>query len=93
MKAPDKGPAVVLMKPAEILNYQVRSKAHVLQAFVRFSGFAFRVFIVVWSWHPDAGVKFAEEIPLMTVTTKPGHRGERGGNRKTIARGMPGDPA
>src|SRR5260370_26381258 len=26
----------------------------------------------------------------MTVTTKPDHRGEREGNRKTIARGMPG---
>jgi hypothetical protein len=26
----------------------------------------------------------------MTVTTKPGHRGEYEGNRKTIARGMPG---
>ena len=26
----------------------------------------------------------------MTVTNKPGHRGEREGNRKTIARGMPG---
>ena len=26
----------------------------------------------------------------MTVANKPGHRGERGGNRKTIARGMPG---
>src|SRR5258708_39329568 len=26
-----------------------------------------------------------------TVATKPGHRGEHEGNRKTIARGMPGD--
>src|SRR5260370_2321066 len=26
-----------------------------------------------------------------TVTTKPGHRGEREVSRKTIARGMPGD--
>jgi hypothetical protein len=26
----------------------------------------------------------------MTVATKPGHRGEHEGNRKTIARGMPG---
>jgi hypothetical protein len=26
-----------------------------------------------------------------TVTTKPDHRGEREGSRKTIARGMPGD--
>jgi hypothetical protein len=31
--------------------------------------------------------------PLMTVANKPGHRGEREGNRKTIARGMPGVPA
>ena len=28
--------------------------------------------------------------PRTTVANKPGHRGERGGNRKTIARGMPG---
>jgi hypothetical protein len=27
-----------------------------------------------------------------TVTTKPGHREEHEGNRKTIARGMPGYP-
>ena len=27
----------------------------------------------------------------MTVANKPGHRGEHEGNRKTIARGMPGD--
>jgi hypothetical protein len=28
-------------------------------------------------------------ITRMTVTTKPGHRGEREGNRKTIAQGKP----
>src|SRR4030088_1236478 len=28
----------------------------------------------------------------MTVANKPGHRGEHEGNRKTIARGMPGEP-
>jgi hypothetical protein len=28
-------------------------------------------------------------IAPMTVATKPGHRGEREGNRKTIAQGMP----
>ncbi len=28
-------------------------------------------------------------ITLMTVTTKPGHRGEHEGNRKTIVQGMP----
>src|SRR5256886_14262657 len=31
------------------------------------------------------------EEAQMTVATKPGHRGEHEGNRKTIARGMPGD--
>jgi len=36
----------------------------------------------VWSWHPDAGVKLAEAILLMTVAKKPGHRGERGVIRK-----------
>jgi hypothetical protein len=36
---------------------------------------------VVWSWHPDAGVKFAEETLLATVTNKPGHRGDYEGNR------------
>ena len=46
---------------------------------------------VVWSWLPDAGVKSVEAIPLMTVARKPGHRGEHEGNRKTIARGKPGD--
>jgi hypothetical protein len=49
MKAPGKGPAVILTKPAEIPNYQVGSKAHVLHGLVDFSGFAFRVFIDVWS--------------------------------------------
>jgi hypothetical protein len=36
---------------------------------------------VVWSRRPDAGVKFAEAAPLMTVAKKPGHRGEHEGNR------------
>jgi hypothetical protein len=35
----------------------------------------------------------AEVTPLATVARKPGHRGEHEGNRKTIARGMPGEPA
>ena len=26
---------------------------------------------VVWFWRPDAGVKLAEDILLMTVATKP----------------------
>ena len=43
----------------------------------------------VWSWRPDAGVKFAGIDPLTTVAKEPGHRGEHEGNRKTIARGKP----
>jgi len=35
----------------------------------------------------------AEEILLTTVANKPGHRGEREVTVKTIARGMPGEPA
>jgi hypothetical protein len=37
----------------------------------------------VWSWRPDAGVKLAWKIlpAQATVARKPGHRGERGGNR------------
>jgi hypothetical protein len=35
--------------------------------------------------------KLADVIPLATVTTKPDHREDHEGNRKTIARGMPGD--
>jgi hypothetical protein len=35
----------------------------------------------VWSWRPDAGVKLVELIPSATVARKPGHRGEREGNR------------
>ena len=33
---------------------------------------------VVWSWRPDAGAELAMmlRITLVTVTTKPGHRGE-----------------
>src|SRR5438552_18682933 len=31
------------------------------------------------------------EDAQMTVSNKPGHRGEHEGNRKTIARGMPGE--
>jgi hypothetical protein len=31
---------------------------------------------IVWSWHPDAGVKLAEATPPMTVAKEPGHRGE-----------------
>jgi hypothetical protein len=43
----------------------------------------------VWSWHLDADAKFADDKSQTTVTKKPDHRGERGGNRKTIAQGMP----
>jgi hypothetical protein len=45
---------------------------------------------VVWSWRPDAGVKFSGVIRWMTVAKEPGHRGEHEGSRKTIARGKPG---
>ena len=31
---------------------------------------------VVWSWRSDAGAKSVETIPLMTVATKHGHRGD-----------------
>jgi hypothetical protein len=44
----------------------------------------------VWSWRPDAGVKFAEAILRMTVARKPGHRGEHGISRNTIACGNAG---
>ena len=48
---------------------------------------------VVWSWLPDAGVKFrgSESFSGMTVANKPGHRGEHEAAVKTIARGMSGD--
>jgi len=32
----------------------------------------------VWSWCPDAGIKFAKSFSRVTVARKPGHRGERG---------------
>jgi hypothetical protein len=35
----------------------------------------------VWSWHLDAGVKFAANELQATVTRKPDRRGEHGGNR------------
>jgi hypothetical protein len=46
---------------------------------------------VVWSWHTKAGVKLVTMLCIapMTEATKPGLRGEREGNRKTIAQGMP----
>src|ERR1700757_1293038 len=40
----------------------------------------------VWSWPPDAGVKFAGDDPQMTVAIKPGHRGERVISRKPSCR-------
>src|SRR5205823_10305963 len=36
---------------------------------------------VVWFSCPDAGIKLAEVIPLMTVANKPSHREEHEGNR------------
>src|ERR1700730_5092463 len=48
----------------------------------------------VWSWRPDAGVKFRGKFSRgATVTKKPGHRGEHGISVKTIAQGMPVEPA
>jgi len=44
---------------------------------------------VVWSWHPDAGVKLAEGIPQATVAKEPGRRGEHEVTVKTIAQGRP----
>jgi hypothetical protein len=41
----------------------------------------------VWSRRPDAGVKVVKEISPAMVATKPGHQGERGISRKTIAQG------
>jgi hypothetical protein len=45
-----------------------------------------------WSWRPKAGAKLAMmlRITRVTVTTKSGHRGERGVRRQTIAQGRPG---
>src|SRR5271155_4307413 len=45
----------------------------------------------VWSWHPDAGVKFVESnFHRRRWLTSPAHRGDHGVTVKTIARGMPG---
>jgi hypothetical protein len=46
---------------------------------------------VVWSWRPDAGVKFAGSDLQATVAKEPGHRGEHEISVKTIAQGMPVD--
>jgi hypothetical protein len=40
----------------------------------------------VWSWRPDAGVKFCGVIHEATVANKPGHRGEHGISRKPLCR-------
>ena len=39
---------------------------------------------IVWSWHPDAGVKFAGATLRATVAKKPGRRGERDISRKPL---------
>ena len=48
---------------------------------------------VVWFWRPDAGAKLARMLRITPTTgaRKPGPREEHEGNRKTIARGMPGE--
>jgi hypothetical protein len=43
---------------------------------------------IVWSWRPDAGVKFAD-LFASDGGKKAGHRGERDISRKTIAQGRP----
>src|SRR5438477_12450588 len=45
---------------------------------------------VVWSWHPDAGVKFRGSFPRGDGGKRAGHRGERGVTVKTNAQGMSG---
>ena len=44
---------------------------------------------IVWSWPPDAEVKFVDDDRRATVAIKPGHRGERVISRRAIAQGMP----
>ena len=45
---------------------------------------------VVWSWRPDAGVKFAAaRAAAGDGGKKAGHRGELEVSRKTIAQGRP----
>ena len=45
---------------------------------------------VVWSWRPDAGVKFLRRKLFRGDGGKQaGHRGERDISRKTIAQGRP----
>src|SRR5205807_8806969 len=39
---------------------------------------------VVWSCHPDAGVKLAGSDLQATVAKEPGHRGEHGISRKPL---------
>jgi hypothetical protein len=41
---------------------------------------------IVWSWHPDAGVKLAGDDLQATVAKKPGHRGEHAISRKPLRR-------
>jgi hypothetical protein len=40
----------------------------------------------VWSWPPDAGVKFVEDDPRATVATKPATPGERAISRNPSRR-------
>src|SRR6202012_3206216 len=40
----------------------------------------------VWSWPPDAEVKFCETLAERRWLSKPGHRGERGIDRKPSRR-------
>jgi hypothetical protein len=49
----------------------------------------------VWSWHPDADVKFATTLSSRGRwwPTSPAHQGEHGAAVKTIAQGRPGRSA
>ena len=38
----------------------------------------------VWSWRPDAGVKFVRHVSQAMVARKPGHQGERVISRKPL---------
>ena len=40
----------------------------------------------VWSWRPDAGVKFGEFLHQATVANKPGHRGATVLSRPMVGR-------
>src|SRR5262245_34206603 len=48
---------------------------------------------IVWSWSPEAGIKFCGTYRRTTVANKPGAPRRARISRNTIAQGMPVDPA